>query len=365
MKRRGFIALMLSLTTGLGISAVPLWREMDKRPWDEAGLDEDMAHIFHLALQAPSGHNTQPWRLVPCGQAVWELRLDQRRCLPAVDPTGREAVLSLGAFCENAAQAAPLYGYGIDFQLQDGADVCIRMEFIRCQRQLDTATAERLCKRRTLRRSLTTQPLAASELAYIREGGDDIRFFPREAETGRRLAELTLQANQAQSGDKAIQTELSHWIRWRRAEQERYKDGLTPAAMEMEPAMQWLAEYIFRPAWQLSPQFQAGSLAMVQEQLQAGAGWIVCSSEGDSRSALLAAGRSFEKLWLRAAGLGLALHPMTQALEQADCRAEVEQLAVSDHHKVQFLARVGHCNSYPPPVSWRRPLADIIEREKI
>src|SRR5690349_11262903 len=58
----------------------------------------DLARAAH---QAPSIHNTQPWRLAarPDGLDVLE---DPARALPHTDPSGRDRVISCGAALRNA-----------------------------------------------------------------------------------------------------------------------------------------------------------------------------------------------------------------------------------------------------------------------
>ncbi|HEY9484846.1 MAG TPA: nitroreductase, partial [Micromonosporaceae bacterium] len=45
---------------------------------------------------APSIHNSQPWRFRVAGDRI-EVMLDRDRLLSAIDPTGREAWMSVGA----------------------------------------------------------------------------------------------------------------------------------------------------------------------------------------------------------------------------------------------------------------------------
>ena len=78
--------------------------------------------------------------------------------------------------------------------------------------------------------------------------------------------------------------------------------------------------------------------------------WI--STQGNGRKDQLDAGRRYVRATLRAAALGLAIHPMSQSLqeypEMADHLAAVHALlGVSSGHRIQMLARIGHA----PPVA--------------
>src|SRR5262245_31083974 len=65
---------------------------------------------------APSGHNAQPWSVRLDAGQIW-IGTDSTRWLPQVDPTNREATLSVGAFVENLITAAPAHGFVADYEV--------------------------------------------------------------------------------------------------------------------------------------------------------------------------------------------------------------------------------------------------------
>ena len=78
---------------------------------DIQGLDSVDEEILYLASLAPSGHNAQPWKVKVTGQGHFIIDINPERYLPAVDPTNRETMISMGAFIENLVQAAESRGY--------------------------------------------------------------------------------------------------------------------------------------------------------------------------------------------------------------------------------------------------------------
>jgi len=359
MNRRHFIYLAGLLSLGISCSALPVLRMKPVlRLKDPAGPDDLPAHIFYLASLAPSSHNTQPWFLQRQSEKSWLLSLDQKRCLPAADPSCREMFLSLGAFMENLLQAAPLYGCDASYSVSSTAPLRLRIGLQPTGSLPDETQSWLLKRRRTLRRNLLPSPLTAAEQSYIL--GDDrlSTFFPRASTAGQTIAELTQTANQNQSRNPAIQEELSRWIRWQHVDQQRFQDGLSPETMEMDFWLKWLAEYFIQPKDVLSPFFQKSSLEQIETQVKESAGWIICRSSSEQPADLLETGRRMEALWLRAAAHNLALHPMSQALEETGCRQQLEKTLALPN--IQFLARIGHCAAYPPPVSLRRPLKNIV-----
>jgi len=57
---------------------------------------DEVASVISLAARAPSLHNTQPWKFRPQRDCI-ELLADPDRQLTAVDPAGRELMISCGA----------------------------------------------------------------------------------------------------------------------------------------------------------------------------------------------------------------------------------------------------------------------------
>ena len=72
------------------------------------------AHILRgavaCAIQAPSAHNTQPWRFRRHGELL-ELWLDRDRHLDVVDPLRRQALMSCGCALYNARVAIRNAGF--------------------------------------------------------------------------------------------------------------------------------------------------------------------------------------------------------------------------------------------------------------
>src|SRR5581483_508153 len=57
---------------------------------------DTLVRAVERALQAPSVHNTQPWRW-RIGDDTIDLLADRTRHLPSTDPDGRDLVISCGA----------------------------------------------------------------------------------------------------------------------------------------------------------------------------------------------------------------------------------------------------------------------------
>jgi nitroreductase len=87
------------------------------------GTDEEMLRaLLPYATRAPSSHNTQPWRFRMAGDAI-ELRADPARGLQAIDPAGRELVISCGTALYQLRAAARFHGFAPEVEVfPDPAD---------------------------------------------------------------------------------------------------------------------------------------------------------------------------------------------------------------------------------------------------
>jgi hypothetical protein len=62
-----------------------------------------------------------------------------------------------------------------------------------------------------------------------------------------------------------------------------------------------------------------------------------------------------QRLFLKVRDKSIAIHPMTQILEESATNQIVNQsIGITD--SIQFLLRTGYLKKYPEPVSLRRPI---------
>ena len=72
-------------------------------------------------------------------------------------------------------------------------------------------------------------------------------------------------------------------------------------------------------------------------------------------STLLETGKRMQRLFLKVREKKIAIHPMTQILEEAPTRQLLNQsIGISDN--IQFILRMGYLKNYPEPVSLSRPV---------
>ena len=311
--------------------------------------------ILTYASLAPSGHNTQPWTVYVVDRTHWRIGTRREHWLPAVDPNNRETLLSIGAFLENLIVAAGNLGYAVEYAVVartsfDSPLIDLRLR----QAQPSEYPLIRLERRRTLRKGYGNQLLRVEDVRTVTGGASDFHYFPRDGKAAQFLSEATIGANRLQAYRDPAQEELAEWIRWSKKDQQRLRNGLTPAGMEIDGMLGWYVGTFYDRTDVLTPSFREAGIRQVVERVSQGAGWLVMTGP-DSVAGLIETGRRFQRMWLLLREHSIAIHPMTQVLEESsDTKTVARELGIDG--VPQFVLRIGYVTQYPDPVSPRMPV---------
>lgn len=322
-------------------------------------LKSDEKEILFLASLAPSGHNTQPWFVQYLEPYHWVIGNDKTNWLPAVDPAQRETILSIGAFIQNLEYAAGAFGYSCGWNLlaatnQDEQVMEVRLFKEASQPAFDLA---KIKSRRTVRSDFLNDVLKKEDLEHLVNSEPEfMRYLPATGKESQFINEQTIEANRLQSYRDPAQQELADWIRFSSKDARKYRDGLTTRSMEIKGMPGWIVRNFYDKASVMEKQFRERAIAKVRAEVSASAGWILISSKDSSMAALLETGRRMQRLFLKVRERNIAIHPMTQILEETSTRQSLQPaLGIGDN--VQFILRAGYLTKYPPPVSLRRPVS--------
>jgi len=365
MKRRKFLAAAGSVVI---IAGITYYLFSDKRNYVRADtrqpkknnspLNAQEREILFLASLAPSGHNTQPWFIKYIEPFHWILGNDKTKWLPAVDPSQRETILSIGAFLQNLEYAASNLGFSCQIEIlansnQDENILDLKLKKIN---NAPSFNIEKIQLRRTIRSNYLDDHLKKDDLSYlIGDETDRIHFIPNACKEYDWLNEQTIEANRIQAYRNDAQTELAEWIRFSSKDAEKNTDGLTLAGMEIEGIPAWYLRNFYGKEDVLKKSFREQSIDKVVKQVSRSAGWLLITSKDDSLKTLLETGKRMQRLFLKVRDKNIAIHPMTQILEEQQTNKIINSsLGISD--RVQFILRTGYVKNYPQPVSLRRPV---------
>jgi len=380
MNRRDFLRLsgegilllggmsLMNACSGLGRNDLP---QFNGEKESIKGFEKDDMEILYLASLAPSGHNTQPWVVRILEPKHWVIGSDKKRWLPAVDPENREMLLGIGAFLENMVLAAGTFGYSVDVKIiaknrtdADIADIRLRKD------KVQEFPVEKFKKRRTVRSNFLDQEIKGDDLKYITK--HDTRpclvqiqsphssYFPNNSPQGKYLQAGTIEANRAQAFRDPAQEELANWIRWSNKEAKQYRNGLTPESMEIKGIAGFFVRSFYDRQSVLKKSFRDQTVDVAAKQVKTCGGWLVVTSSDSSIPALIEHGRVFQNMLLKIRDKMIAIHPMTQMLEEKPWKDQVaKELGVTG--EVQWILRISYLKSYPDPVSLRMPVSWFVK----
>ncbi len=370
MNRRKFIALggatILAGATSYLLSDRSNLLRSDVEPVDDTNetLTPTEKEILFLASLAPSGHNTQPWFVQYLEPYHWIIGNDKSKWLPAVDPAQRETILSIGTFIQNLEYAAGSLGYECNWNLLASTNQDERVVELNLLKQGSSNTFETstIRNRRTVRSDFLGDLLKKEDLEYIvGTKSDFIQYLPATSKESLYVNEQTIEANRLQTYRDSAQQELSEWVRFSSKDAAKYRDGLTTASMEIEGISGFVVRNFYDKDDVMKTDFRETSLDKVATQVSQSAGWILITSKDNSVATLLETGRRMQRLFLHVREKGIAIHPMTQILEESSTKQTLNQ-SIGMTDSVQFLLRAGYVKNYPLPVSLRRPVEWFVRK---
>ena len=281
-------------------------------------LTEALARAAAAAGQAPSIHNTQPWRW-RVGDAGLDLYLDRARQLPSTDPAARMAILSCGAALHHARTVLVAVGWQVEVaELPDPADPDHLAHLSLYDRRSATADAIRrvraMRERRTDRRPVSAVAIGADSLLAItiaaEQAGGLLHLVPRD-----RLVELgsaTAYAQRAEYADQTSRAEIAQWAGGNRPE----GTGVPDSAIPEHPTQTTVPSRDFgRP----------GTLP-VGAGHDLSATYAILYGPADAPVDWLRAGQALSAAWLTATELGVSLLPMSAAAELPATRQVLRRL---------------------------------------
>ncbi|HEY9629533.1 MAG TPA: hypothetical protein V6C84_19705 [Coleofasciculaceae cyanobacterium] len=363
MDRRKFIGIAGGTTVAAGTTAYLLsdkgnLSRADIKPVDSNSemLKPDEKEILFLASLAPSGHNTQPWFIQYLEPYHWIVGNDKSKWLPAVDPTQRETILSIGAFIQNLEYAAGTLSYVCDWTLlatTNQGDRVMEVKLIK-EKSKNAFDIAKIKSRRTVRSNFLSDVLKKEDTAYLVNSEPAfIHYLPVTSQESQFINEQTIEANRIQAYRDPAQQELADWIRFSSREADKHRDGLTTASMEIEGISGWVVRNSYSKDNVMKKDFRDRGIEQIRQEVSESAGWFLITSKDGSVATLLETGRRMQRLFLKVRERNIAIHPMTQILEEASTQQTLNQ-AIGMNETVQFILRTGYVKDYPPPVSLRR-----------
>jgi nitroreductase len=312
---------------------------------------QQLLDLARAAHQAPSIHNSQPWRLRARDNGL-DIHEDTSRGLPGTDPRGRDRLISCGAALRNAEIAMARLGHvAVTTLLPDGPDAPFLAALRAGPARRPSPEVERLYRaipeRRTHRRiymaSHSRDDLRPQLAAAVAPFG--ARLAVLEPGRRERFARIVWSAAQQQAQDDDKRRELREWTR-----PDRTDDGV-PARSQGNAAFPVDGLLTRTPPPTETPP------PWVEEDLANGTIAVLLVPR-DGRTEWLQAGRALENLLLTLTAEGLVASFLNQAVQQEEFRPELAAV-VGEVGAPQMVLRIGE-PLVSVPRTPRRPLAEVL-----
>jgi hypothetical protein len=371
MNRRHVLALLAASALPAGCAPAKLpdpiaaWR----RPG--AGEADPRRYALAHALLAPNPHNRQPWLAELVGEDEIVLSPDTERLLPQTDPYNRQITIGCGAFLELLALAAAERGFTAEitpFPEGEPAPTLDARPFARVRfvqgGQRDPLFAQ-IAARRTNRLPYQDRAVPPEAFAQLTGAARAPDLLYGRATTGAErdaLRDLLWRAFDREAHTPHAHHETARLLRVGRAMIALHRDGIAVTGAFVE-AVAALNLVTFDMLADPDHPFTKPSLDGWRPLAEAAPALFWIASVGNARVTQITVGRAYARVNLKAAQLGLAIHPWSQALqeypEMADLKDEVTRATKTNGATLQMLVRVGYPIGTPAPAP-RRGLAEHI-----
>jgi hypothetical protein len=345
----GVVLAATAAGTGFAVTRTP-HRALEA--WGAAGEGGDPRRkALSYAILAPNPHNRQPWIADLREPGLIVLDRDRERVLPQTDPLGRQITIGMGCFVELLSMALAEAGLAADIALFPEGDAGP----VAVARLRQGGVADPLFAHVLARRSCK-EPFEAR--AVPREAVEALAPFATiidDPERVARLRMLTWDAWKVEADTPRTMQESIDLMRFGRSEIEANPDGIDLGGAFLEGLM--LLGLLSRERQSDPSSFAAREAARIySEMLHATPAYAVLTSAANTPADHIEAGRKWLRLNLATTGLGLSLHPVSQALqefpEMAPLRGQAHELLAQPGHTVQMLGRLGFGPDVPPSPRW-------------
>lgn len=366
MSRRTIIAgagaTTLALVGSAGFFRVTRRPRTASLPWalDSKPLADVRLDALRYAILAPNPHNRQPWLIKLEGDDAALISCDLAKRLPDTDPFDRQITIGFGTFLELARIAAAERGVRMEIEpFSEGEP----------QARIDARPIAKL--RFVADAAIAKDPLFASitQRRTNREVYDPVRIVPEaiaqqiadgtyavDPQMIAAVRAITVDAMTIEQTTTRTFKESIDLMRIGADEVDANPDGLSLVGPKMEALK--LLGVLDRSSLgdQSSTAFKTG-LEMQQEICGSIPALMWIMTPGNSRADQLEAGRRYVRANLRATMRGVAMHPLSQALqeypEMSGRFSEIHALlGAKQGQRVQMLARIGYAHPVEPAPRW-------------
>ena len=315
---------------------------------------DQMKALLRYAVLAPSGPNTQPWKL-SIKDNVASLIADFSRSLPSVDPTDRTLYISHGCLLANLLIAAEHFGFGYDVEcLPDGNSgnrtAAAHLSKKAAEPRFPDLFQE-ITRRHTNRKRYEGRAIEDEKLQRLKDCINKEGFWLdilTDTQGKNIMADILARAHKIQLGNKAFRKELASWVRPNTSDA---KDGLPGYSFGYSDFESFFGSFIFGTI------DMSSSRARIETSyMKASPAVAVLSTEKEDKLTWIKTGVLFETLFLAATKLDVRFDLFSQPVAIPELRQEMAQILNAKYP--QILIRMGYAE--PAKHTPRRPVEEVL-----
>ncbi|MEO8065559.1 MAG: hypothetical protein ABI643_01740 [Candidatus Doudnabacteria bacterium] len=307
-------------------------------------METNIKKILEIAVLAPSGDNSQPWKFSIKDDTLYVI-LVRNADDSAYNFMERGSLIGHGAVLENINIISRHLGLNANIQLfpeGKNSDLVAKISFLPTANQ-DTGLFEAIEKRCTNRKQYKALNISANH-------EKEILSIPLE----KPLLNFSLLKDRAKITDLANTINLNErmflenyyvhkglfgFIRWTKEEELKYKTGMYIKTLELQPPQEF-AMKIFR-RWPIINFFNKFNIAAMVAKDSAklyttSAAFGLITAPDLSEESLIATGRMMQRIWLTATKLGVSMQPTAGLLYLAQ-RVNEEGTKIFSAKHVEML----------------------------
>lgn len=314
---------------------------------------KDFKEIIRYAIQAPSGHNTQPWKF-EIGEDMIRILPDSTCMLSVVDGDNRELYISLGCALENLCIAAVHFGYDYRIEEKDSKSILVRLNQAKLE---EHPLFDQIEKRQTNRSVYQDRKIPEDTLDLLKntllEPGITRYFAEKGTPLADALTQYIARGNTLQMDSKEFKEELLDWMRFNNKQIATTGTGLTYQVMGFPALPGFLSKPVVKMF--LKPDKQNKSDL---KKIASSSHLVLYTLKNNTTEEWIDLGRSLQRFLLKQTELGIASAYMNQPCEVEILANEMQtKLDINNEYPV-LLLRLGYAD--PLPYSPRKDVEKVI-----
>lgn len=292
---------------------------------DDFTTKENIKNILGIAVNAPSGENSQPWRFEVEGNKIHIFNIPGRsHSLYIFEQKG--TLIAHGALIENILITAPVFGYNATIVLlPDDTNynfvATISLDEALSNKQEDEPLYPYIVKRATNRKSYRRTPLKKEQLEDLEHTANEI------GEKGivliqdpKRMKDVAIAGSvyeQVMFSNRSIHNFFFEHISWTKKEEAKKKIGLYIKTLELPPFTHIVLKLLRH--WAVMSLLNKLGAAKIIAKVNAAkyataSAMAVFTVKDNSLRDFIVAGRLMQRLWLKITKMGLSAQPIAGTL---------------------------------------------------